>query len=130
MATEETRDLAQLIIVNGSFKDKVLLAQYIAKAPILLVTRCFKNMPDFIGAYESTQYEKDILEWVNDCNQKLKIVQTADGESVESYMFITEMNGAPSKLLRHNDEAVLLVCGPFDAESLNEIVGDENEYQG
>ena len=127
--SDEVRDLSQLIIINGSFSDKIELQRCIAKAPILLVTRCFKNMPDFIGAFESTQYEKDILEWVNQ-EQKLKIVVTDDADAVEGYMFLTEMNGVPSKILRHKEEAVLLVCGPFDTTTLGEIVEDLPEYAG
>jgi hypothetical protein len=129
MPTEENRDLSQLIIINGSFSDKIELQRAIAKAPILLVTRCFKNMPDFIGAYESTQYEKDILDWVNQ-DQKLKIVVTDDADAVEGYMFVTEMNGSPSKLIKHNGEVVLLVTGPFDTETLNEMSEGLEEYAG
>ena len=124
---EEQRDLSLVIIVNSSFSDKTLLTQFIAKAPVMLITRCFKNMPDFIGNYESTQYEKDILEWTNN-SMPIKIVQVEDSDAVEGYMFITEMNGLPSKILRYNNEIVLLVAGPSNSGYISEIVQHEQEY--
>lgn len=120
--SEELPQLKQVIIVRSDVPNDVYMQKCIAKASLMLVTRCFESSKDFIGRYELKDYQKTVMEWIDDCDAEIEIVHSEGADSMEAHEWTAEMMGIPTKPVYHNNELYCIAVGPFDADAIDEFM--------
>lgn len=113
--------LKQVIIVATDTPNDHSRAIALAKAPLSLVTRCFKGGKNFMGRHEATEYEKTIVSWMEDNDMSTELLETS-GEDAETYFWTAEMMGIPCNVVKVHDTTRCVVFGPYEETTLDEIL--------
>ena len=146
MAKEQisTQNLLQVILVRKDLGMNALqTAEQVAKASTSLITRCFEGSKRFMGSYEKKAYEKVIMAWLDEYDQDRIVVEVADEDELNAYLWTAEMMEIPSQPVRDNKGRVsedkpitALAVGPYNCDDVFEAIGElipasiMDEYKG
>ena len=124
-----TSTLKQVILVRTDISTTNELQTAIAKAPLSLVTRVFDNAKSFIGRSEAKVLQEMIIEWIDNCDQRIEIYSVDDVELLNTYEWTAEIMGIPTQTLKNkNQEDIVLVIGPGKVEDIDSFISDLEEY--
>lgn len=123
--------LTQAIIIpdDTTLTSKQLLTG-IAKASMSLMTRCFEGAEAFIGKHENKEFQKVVIDWIDNHDQAIDMYSVPNAAFNDTYHFTAEIQGIPSKHIydRETKELVCTVIGPAQEESLEELLIGCEEY--
>ena len=90
MSNEDLK-LKQVILVRTDVDQGVLMQKSVAKASLLLVTRCFESSKDFLGRHEVKDYQQTVMDWIDACDSEIEIVQVEGELDMDAYEWTAEM---------------------------------------
>lgn len=122
MSNETPSVLKQVIIVRSDVPSDINMQKCIAKASLLLVTRCFESANDFIGRYELKDYQKTVMDWIDNFDAEVEIVHSDGADSMEAHEWTAEMMGIPTKPIHFKDELYCIAVGPYDADEIDKFM--------
>lgn len=121
MEINENTNLTQYIIVANESKNDPDINAKVARAPIALISRCFKGCTSFVGNTETKFQQKAILHWINKCNQQVNVIYV-DAMYIDSIVTLGEMIGATSSVIGDNENPHVAAIGPWCKEELTNLI--------
>lgn len=95
----------------------------VAKASMSLMTRCFEGAEAFLGKHENKEFQKVVIEWIDNDDQNIDMYSVPCADFCDTYFFTAELQGIPSKhIYTKNKELVCTVIGPATEDVLAELL--------
>lgn len=124
-AKKEIVKSKQLIVVCENYEDQSVVQKAIAKAPIMLVTRCMEGMHNFIGKDEAKLYQEMLMSWITDSNANIDVRNIANSEIMGTIEWTAEIMGIPCQVVQDaNGVDVCCAIGPSSEEKIDELINN------
>ena len=121
MSNEDLK-LKQVILVRTDVDQGVLMQKSVAKASLLLVTRCFESSKDFLGRHEVKDYQQTVMDWIDACDSEIEIVQVEGELDMDAYEWTAEMLGIPTQRVVQKDQVFCMAVGSYDADKIDQFL--------